>query len=84
MDISHLEIDDRDASRILYLIENHSTIIDTNNINMRNIGLTRKLLNIQYCDTKAYNPEKIGPVINRLDGIKKCIESREKEFELEK
>ena len=82
--LKRLEIDDRDASRILYLIENHSTIIDTNNINMRNIGLTRKLLNIQYCDTKAYNPEKIGPVINRLDGIKKCIESREKEFELEK
>lgn len=82
--LKRLDVDDAEASRILYLIENHSTVIDTNKINMRNIGLTKKLLNIQYCDTKAYNPDKIGPVINRLDKIKKCIESREKEFELEK
>ena len=82
--LKRLGVDEIEASRIIYLIENHSTIIDTNSISMNNIGLAKKLLNIQYCDTKAYNPNKIEPVINRLDGIRKCIESKEADFYLEK
>lgn len=41
----------------------------------------KKLLNIQYCDCKAYNPEKIGSVIDRLKLIQKEIVKKERTFE---
>ena len=61
-------------NRIIFLIKNHSTIINLNNINEDNIELVQKLLNIQYCDTRAYNPKKIEPVIQRLDLIREKLE----------
>jgi len=40
----------------------------------------KKLLNIQYCDTKAYNPEKIETMIYRLDLIQAELLKKEKAF----
>lgn len=60
--------------RIVFLIKNHATTINTDNINESNIELIRKLLNIQFCDTNAYNPKKIAPVLQRLNNIKEQLE----------
>lgn len=69
--------------RIIFLIKNHSTIIDLSNVNKDNIELYQKLLNVQYCDTRAYNPEKIEPVIQRLDETKNKLEEISKLFSKE-
>ena len=78
--LERLGYDKNVINRIIFLIKNHATVIDVNNINKDNFDLFKKLLNIQYCDTRAYNPEKIEPVIQRLDGIKEKTEIIEKEF----
>lgn len=72
--LNRLDYNEEQRKRICYLINNHSTIINVDEINESNIDITKKLLELQYCDTKGYNPEKIGPVINRLNGIKKQLE----------
>ena len=43
----------------------------------------KKLLNIQYCDCKAYNPDKIESVLDRLNLIHSEIVKKEKSFEKE-
>ena len=68
------------TNRILFLIRNHSTIIDLNNINEKNIELYQKLLNVQYCDTKAYNPQKIEPVLQRLNKIQEGLNKISEKF----
>ena len=78
--LERLGYDTRTINRILFLIKNHSTTIDFNNVNGGNIELYQKLLNIQYCDTRAYNPEKIAPVIKRLDEIREKINKFQTEF----
>lgn len=78
--LERLGYDTGTMNRILFLIKNHSTIIDFNKIDKGNIELYQKLLNIQYCDTRAYNPEKIAPVIKRLDGMRVKIEKFIKTF----
>ena len=78
--LDRIEDDEDVKNRVLFLIENHSTIIDLEKVNMKNIGLYQKLLNVQYCDTRAYNPEKIEPVIERLDGIKEKINDKENSY----
>ncbi len=71
--LERLKYDTYTINRILFLIKNHSTIINLNNIDGTNIDLYQKLLNIQYCDTRAYNPEKIEPVIQRLNKTREKI-----------
>ena len=78
--LERLGYDENTKNKILFLIKNHATVIDVNNINKDNFELFKKLLNIQYCDTRAYNPEKIEPVIQRLDGIKEKLEIIDKNF----
>ena len=78
--LRRLKYDERQIDLICWLIENHSTIIDPNQICKDNLTRMKKLLNIQYCDTKAYNPDKIKPVICRLDLIQAEILKREKAF----
>jgi tRNA nucleotidyltransferase (CCA-adding enzyme) len=63
---------------ICELIKRHSTLINPKEVNGRNLEKMKKLLNIQYCDTKAYNPEKIETAIKRLDSIKAEITAIEK------
>lgn len=73
--------DAEQINRIIYLIENHSSIIDINKVNQNNIELIKKLLDIQYCDTRAYNPEKIEPALKRLDGIRESLKDFSKKAE---
>ena len=72
--LERLGYDKQLVDRVSFLIENHSKVINVNIVNKNNVELFEKLLDIQYCDTKAYNPEKIGPVIHRLDQIREQIE----------
>lgn len=78
-----LGYEDEQINLICWLIENHSTIIDTRQINTNNLTKMKKLLDIQYCDCKAYNPVKVEPVISRLDLIQAEILKKEKSFEEE-
>ena len=78
--LKRLGFDINKANRILFLIRNHSTIIDLSNINERNIELYQKLLNVQYCDTKAYNPSKIEPVLQRLNKIQEGLNEISERF----
>ena len=71
--LEKLGYDKNMINRIIFLIKNHSKVIDVENIDENNIELIKKLLNIQYCDAKAYNPEKIELVLQRLDEIKEKI-----------
>lgn len=68
-------------TRMCYLIENHSTPINPESITAENIEILKKLLGIQYCDAKAYNPEKIEKALNQLDKIKKKVEQQEKNID---
>lgn len=77
--LKRLLSDERQINRIIFLIENHSTVINMDNVNEGNMSLYRKLLNIQYCDTKAYNPEKTEKVFKRLDEINGKLSKMEKE-----
>ena len=63
---------------IVWLVSNHSTPIDVSKVNKRNIEKYKKLLHIQYCDCKAYNPEKSAEAIAKLDLIKAQIDEIEK------
>lgn len=67
-------------NRITFLIRNHSRVISINDLNERNIELYQKLLNVQYCDTRAYNPEKIEQAIQRLDKTRNQLEILSKSF----
>ncbi len=81
--LKRLKYDDEQINSICWLIQNHSTIIETKLINKENIGRMKKLLNIQYCDCKAYNPDKIESVLDRLNLIHSEIVKKEKSFEKE-
>ncbi len=71
--LKRLGFDKEIIDRVIFLIKNHSTVINPEIINKDNLKQYKKLLNIQYCDTKAYNPEKTGSVLQRLDEIKEKI-----------
>ena len=81
--LRRLGYDDRQVELLCWMIGNHSTTIDINQVNKNNLKIMNKLLDIQYCDTRAYNPEKIEPVLVRLDSIKEMIALKEKKFEEE-
>ena len=68
--LRRLKYDEGQIDLICWLIANHSTKIDPNKISKDNLKKMKKLLDIQYCDTKAYNPEKIESAIHTLDLIK--------------
>ena len=72
--LQRLGYDKKSIERIVFLIKNHATKINIENVNEENIELIKKLLNVQFCDTKGYNPEKISPVLQRLDCIKQKLE----------
>ena len=67
--LERLNIEPKDE--ILYIIENHDTPIDTNNINDRKIEIKR--LKVQYADAYAHAPSTIQKRILRLNAIKELI-----------
>ena len=56
---------------ILYIIENHDTLIDINNIKNRELEIKR--LKVQYADAYAHSPSTIKKRILRLNTIKELI-----------
>lgn len=56
-------------SDIIYLVENHDKLIDTNKLD-NNIEMVQKRLEIQYSDAKAHKEDKIEKRFNILDEIK--------------
>lgn len=79
--LTRLEYNEEEVNRICFLIANHDTIIDVNNVNLENKDLMKKLLHIQYCDAKAHAPEHIEKRIKKLDEINKQLELKIKELE---
>lgn len=67
---------EKEVEDISYLIENHDTIINIDNVNENNLELTKKLLYIQYCDAYAHDPKHIEKRIKKLDEIKEKLEER--------
>lgn len=61
---------------ICYLVENHDTIIDVDNLETSNIELVKKQLHMQYCDAYAHAPEHIAKRIKKLDEIKEKLEEK--------
>lgn len=79
--LKRLKLPEDEINDICYLIREHSKIIDINEVNSDNIDLIKKRLHVQYCDTKAYNPEYSGKALERLDEIKLKLEEKEKSLQ---
>jgi len=87
--LKRLNYGDDEIDRICWLIGNHSSRIDAEKINKDNIEIIMKLLDIQYCDAKAYNPNMVKNATDKLDCIrrevwKKCDELNKDDDLLEK
>lgn len=79
--LTRLGYDKREIEEICFLIKEHSSIIDIENVNYKNIEITKKLLYIQYCDASAYNPEYIRKVTSKLDRIMEELKEKEKNLQ---
>lgn len=80
--LTRLGYDGQQKNNILYLIKNHATPINVEEINKSNIEQIKKLLHVQYCDAYAYNPKYTPLVIEKLDKTKEkinIIEEKNKE-----
>lgn len=78
--LERLGYEKEQIDNIVYLIKNHSTTIDIEKVNKDNIELTKKLLNVQYCDAGAYNPEYTGKVLEKLNKIGNQLIEKEEYF----
>lgn len=76
--LTRLGYEESQIDNICFLIENHAKTIDTKSVNENNLHMAKKLLNIQYYDAFAYNPEYIKPVLQKLDKVGKQLEGIEK------
>lgn len=76
-----LNYDEEFIKDVCYLIREHDTIIDINEVNENNIDLIKKRLHIQYCDSYAHNPDYIQKRIDKLDEIKSKIEEKERNIQ---
>lgn len=74
--LTRLGYDEKEIEAICYLVENHDTIIDVDNLKMENIELVQKQLYIQYCDAYAHTPKHIEKRINKLNEIKERLEEK--------
>lgn len=77
--LERIGYDKDEINTICFLVENHDTLIDINRVNERNLALTKKMLEIQYCDAFAHAPQHILKRINKLNEVRKQIEKFEKE-----
>ena len=78
--LRRLGYEEKEIKRICYLVENHSTLINIQNVNSNNLEITKKLLQVQYCDTKAYNPQYAEKVIKKLNATKEELAEKEKQI----
>ena len=61
-------------SDIIYLVENHDSLIDTNNLD-NDIELVWKRLEIQYADAKAHKEDKVEKRLNILNKVKENLKN---------
>lgn len=67
--LKRLDYSENEINDICFLIENHATPIDIKNITEDNIEKYKKILHIQYCDARAYNPKYSKAILEDLDTI---------------
>lgn len=79
--LQRLGYTEKEVEDICYLIKNHDTLINVNQINESNMELTKKLLYIQYCDAYAHAPQHVDKRIKKLDTIYEQIKELEKQKE---
>lgn len=77
--LNQLELDKNVITKIVWLIANHATRIDTNLINDDNINDYEDLLKVQICDAKGYEEKHTAIALNNLFIIQKeLIKIKEK------
>lgn len=76
-----LRFNEKEAQDICYLVKEHDTIIDVNNLDNMNLDMVDKLLHIQYCDAYAHAPQHIEKRVKKLDEIKEQIEQHKRQKE---
>ena len=59
-------------SDIIYLVENHDKLIDTNNLD-NNIEMVQRRLEMQFADAKAHKEDKIEKRLNILNNVKEKL-----------
>jgi len=69
-----LGYDERFIERVTYLVKNHDTIIDPQNLDNK-LEMVQKRLQLQYADARAHHPDKIQKRINFLDNINKELQT---------
>lgn len=68
--LERLGFDSAYISKTIYLIKNHDSIINVNEIANDNIEIERLRLMVQYADAKAHEPSVVSKRIIILDNIK--------------
>lgn len=63
-------------NELLFLIGEHATTINVDNINKTNLSLYKKLLVIQFCDGSAYEINHAKKIIGKLEKIKQKLDSK--------
>lgn len=61
---------------LLFLIGEHATTINIDDVNYGNVDLYEKLLIIQFCDASAYEPSHAKQIIERLIKIREKIQNK--------
>lgn len=69
--LERLGFDNDYINKILYLIKNHDSIINVEEINNENYEIEKLRLMVQYADAKAHDPRVIPKRIMILDNINK-------------
>ena len=74
--LKRLELDEKFADEILFLIKNHDTLIDVDILNYEDLSITTKLLEVQYADAKAHNPDKVKKRLDILNNVTYDVERK--------
>lgn len=78
--LERLGYDEEFIKNVTFLVRNHDTIIDVNNLE-NNFEMIDKLLQLQYADARAHHPDKVAKRINFLDNIRQQLYIKKFEFE---
>lgn len=74
---------EKEIEDIVYLVENHDTIIDVKKVNKNNMERIEKQLHMQYCDAYAHHPNHIEKRIRKLNEIKEELEKKKSKIQEE-
>lgn len=71
--LERLGFDDTYINKILYLIKNHDSIINIEEINKENYEIEKLRLMVQYADANAHDPSVVSKRIMILDNISNSL-----------